>query len=273
MAKPPALKTSKSARSAVKLRRIRKPSKLVALTSFDNEVRQLLANAGTLDSRQSTHGLQLTLFPSTVHHLIGVDEVGRGCLAGPVVAGAVAFNATTMHAVLQGSLDRLNDSKKLTARTRDRLAATINSFAYSGVGVASVAEIDLLGISKATDLAMERAIQAVTDQLKCEDPTIAVIVDGRRHIDQLGYKQIAIVRADSKSASVAAASVVAKVHRDALMTGLSLDYPQYDWSENKGYPAPSHLKAIAEHGRTKLHRAGFGQPMAADAAERLPLFV
>jgi ribonuclease HII len=225
-----------------------------------------------VNSKLPSEGLQLTLFPHQVHHLIGVDEVGRGCLAGPVVAGAVAFSAATLNAALQGSLDRLNDSKQLSANTREKLSATINSCAHAGVGAASVAEIDLLGITRATDLAMERAIDSVVSQLGADSSSLAILVDGRRPIEQLGYRQIAIIAADNKSASVAAASIVAKVHRDALMSTLSLDYPQYGWADNKGYPAPSHLKAILEQGRCKLHRAGFGQPQHREGEEPLPLF-
>jgi ribonuclease HII len=179
------------------------------------------------------------------HRLIaGVDEVGRGALAGPVVAAAV---------ILDGKRDysEIRDSKVLTPRQRDRLAPRIRREAL-GVGLGSVAEseIDRINILRATHKAM---VQAITDLPVLPD---IVLVDGF-WLPGLDIPCIGIIGGDARSYSIAAASIIAKVHRDALMQSLAVDCPQYGFDRNKGYGTKFHLDAIANHGPSPFHRRTF----------------
>ncbi len=235
---------------------IRKSSALLRLLGFDEDLRRLLAGAQSINNRIPPEGFQLSLFPAPVDHLIGVDEVGRGCLAGPVVASAVSFPTLDWTEGLNKQLDRLNDSKQVTAAVRNKLSESIIANAIWAVGEASVAEIDLFGITKATELAMERAVEKVVKKLP--NKSVVVVVDGRKKLSKLPLRQVAILSADAKSASVAAASIVAKVHRDKIITALATDYPEYGWQINKGYPSAAHLRAMAVHGVSQVHRAGYG---------------
>ena len=175
----------------------------------------------------------------------GIDEVGRGPLAGPVVAAAVVFHPG------QRPIRGLNDSKVLTARARDRLALVIRAQARAvGVGAASVLEIDRWNIRRATILAMRRALS----RLGC-DPT-DILVDGMS-CPELGRPHQAIVDGDAKCSSIAAASVIAKTVRDALMARLAARHPGYAWETNKGYATADHLAAVAALGPTRHHRQSF----------------
>jgi len=178
----------------------------------------------------------------------GIDEVGRGPLAGPVVAAAVVFHPG------QKPIRGLNDSKMLTAAARLRLAAEIRLRAWSvGVGAASVAEIDRWNIRRATILAMRRALA----RLSC-DPT-DVLVDGLP-CPELGRPHRAIVDGDARCSTIAAASIVAKTVRDLLMDRLAARHPGYAWDTNKGYATADHLAAVARLGPTRHHRQSF-QPV------------
>lgn len=177
----------------------------------------------------------------------GVDEVGRGPLAGPVVAAAVVLPADAW-------IPRLDDSKRLDAATRRQVAEEIRGTALGiGIGEASVAEINRLNIFHAAQLAMRRAIAALP-----EVPHY-LIVDGLR-LGGIRIPQIAVPGGDRKSNSVAAASVVAKVHRDALMDRLDRRYPEYGFGRHKGYPTPEHRRALALYGPCPEHRAFAGIP-------------
>lgn len=173
----------------------------------------------------------------------GVDEVGRGPLAGPVTAAAVIFGAR----VPQG----LGDSKALSAKVRARLAAEIWDCAEVSVAHASVAEIDALNILRASHLAMERAVAKLPRR-----PDF-VLVDG--NLLPLGLKDRAqaIIKGDARSLSIAAASIVAKVARDAIMVDLAQQHPGYGWEVNAGYPVPAHLTALLNLGVTAWHRRSF----------------
>ncbi len=173
----------------------------------------------------------------------GVDEAGRGPLAGPVVAAAVILPATR---IPRG----LDDSKKLTALKRTELHARIIERAIVGVGICEAEEIDSLNIFWATMTAMTRAVEA----LGC-DPG-HVLVDGNR-LPRWSYEATAIVGGDAISMSIAAASIVAKHTRDTIMIAHAESYPQYGWHANKGYGAPDHLRALREFGPTPLHRRSF----------------
>jgi ribonuclease HII len=174
----------------------------------------------------------------------GVDEAGRGPLAGPVVAAAVIFDRKR---VPKG----LNDSKKLSAAVREELFALVMEKAVAvGVGEACVDEIDLLNIRQATHLAMARAVRALSPV-----PAFA-LVDGN-DAPALPCPCETIVGGDSRSLSIAAASIIAKVTRDRLMVALHEIHPEYGWASNKGYGTPEHLLALERHGATPHHRRSF----------------
>ena len=175
----------------------------------------------------------------------GCDEAGRGCLAGPVVAGAV---------ILKPGADYpdLDDSKKLTEKKRMALREIImkEALAY-GIGIVTAAEIDEINILNASFLAMHRAI----DQLAVRPELL--LIDGNRFNKYQDIKHLCVVGGDAKYQSIAAASILAKTTRDLLMEDYDLRFPQYHWKKNKGYPTPEHKQAIAEYGITELHRKSF----------------
>jgi ribonuclease HII len=177
----------------------------------------------------------------------GVDEVGRGPLAGPVVAAAVMFNSRDLPRRLRRELD---DSKKLTREAREEYALLIKSCARIGIGAASVAEIDRHNILQATFIAMRRAIARLGIV-----PDIA-LVDGNQ-APALPCAIQTIVGGDGRSLSIAAASVIAKVARDRLMRALALRYQGYGWETNVGYGTEEHRRAILALGPTPHHRMSF----------------
>jgi len=174
----------------------------------------------------------------------GVDEAGRGPLAGPVVAAAVILD----HACFPAGL---NDSKKLEEGKRETLYADLIGCAQYGVGMASVEEIDELNILWASMLAMTRAIAA----LPCK-PHFALI-DGNRLPKQMACPGRAIVGGDGRALSIAAASIIAKVTRDRMMFELAMAHPGYGWEHNRGYPTPSHFDGLTRLGITPHHRRSF----------------
>ncbi|OWZ24939.1 ribonuclease HII [Wolbachia endosymbiont of Wuchereria bancrofti] len=176
--------------------------------------------------------------------IAGVDEVGRGPLAGPVISAAVVF--TNRDTIIEG----INDSKKLTARNRQVLYEKIISVAKFGIGIASVAEINSYNILQATKLSMERALVNLGIELDY------VLVDGNQP-PKVKWQVKSIVKGDSLSVSVAAASIVAKVTRDQLMQELHNQYPEYNWYKNKGYGTKGHIDAINLYGVTEHHRKSF----------------
>lgn len=170
----------------------------------------------------------------------GIDEVGRGPWAGPVVAAAVILNRNCTPAGLK-------DSKKLSPKRRLELASALWKTSRIGVGVATVEEIDQLNVLKATMLAMSRAVATLPVA-----PTTA-IVDGNWK-PQLPCPAYTVVKGDAKSQSIAAASIIAKVTRDRMMLELARNYPGYGWESNKGYGAPAHREGLEEFGITPHHR-------------------
>ncbi|WP_234087872.1 ribonuclease HII [Azonexus sp. R2A61] len=175
----------------------------------------------------------------------GIDEAGRGPLAGPVVAAAVILDPTR-------PVDGLNDSKKLSEKKREALAVLIRERALAWcVAEANIEEIDRLNILWATMLAMQRAVAGLAVR-----PTSA-LVDGNRCPD-LDLPVEAVVKGDGKIASIAAASILAKTARDAGMLALHEHYPQYGFAEHMGYPTPAHLAALEAHGASPVHRRSFG---------------
>ncbi|WP_368345306.1 ribonuclease HII [Pelagovum sp. HNIBRBA483] len=176
--------------------------------------------------------------------VVGIDEVGRGPIAGPVTAAAIILDPENIP-------DGLNDSKKLSIRRRERLFAEILETAVVGVAHASVDEIDELNILRASHLAMERACSLLSIS-----PSMALI-DGNLVPKGLRIPSVAIVRGDARSQSIAAASIVAKVTRDKIMVDLEQQYPGYDWAKNAGYPTKAHLEALRNIGVTPHHRRSF----------------
>ena len=178
----------------------------------------------------------------------GVDEAGRGPWAGPVVAAAVILDPANVP-------EGLNDSKKLTALRRAALFDAIYGAAVVGVGIGSVEEIDQLNIARANDLAMARAVSAMS-----VEPAF-LLIDGRFVPHNLDLPARAVVRGDSKSQSIAAASIIAKVTRDRIMADLAARHPGYGWEQNAGYGTAQHRKALDQLGVTRHHRRSF-RPIA-----------
>jgi ribonuclease HII len=184
---------------------------------------------------------------------MGIDEVGRGCLAGPVVAAAVCLPEISPRSKLVRALKQLNDSKKVAPAMRESLAAVIRECSIYAVAEASVEEINDLNILHASLLAMKRARRALIKAI----PHAVLLIDGNQPIPGLSDPQIPIIGGDGRSASVAAASIIAKVYRDALMTKLSVSYEHYGFAKNKGYGSAEHRVALQIHGPTPCHRTAF----------------
>ena len=175
--------------------------------------------------------------------IAGIDEAGRGPWAGPVVSAAVVLNKKNIPS-------DLNDSKKISEKKRQSLYSSIYNSHFVGVGISSIEEIDNLNILQATFLSMKRAL----DNLDCS--VDAILVDG--NLDPgFDYKTECIVNGDSISFSIAAASIIAKVTRDNLMSKIHKEFPNYNWKRNKGYGTKEHRNALDMYGPCKYHRKSF----------------
>ena len=175
----------------------------------------------------------------------GCDEAGRGCIAGPVFAAAVILPH-------QFSDPLLDDSKKLSPKTRRLLRSVIEAEAIAfGVGIVDEKEIDQINILNASFLAMHRALEQLSQVPEY------LIIDGNRFKPYHDLPFACIVKGDSKYAAIAAASILAKTHRDEYMTGLHHEHPQYGWNTNMGYPTRSHRQAVMVHGPSSYHRRSF----------------
>ena len=177
--------------------------------------------------------------------IVGVDEVGYGSLAGPVVAAAVFFPKHDNNII-----HNINDSKKLTPKKRLEIYQTITSIVKWHIGSANVQEIDQYNILNATHIAMTRAITGLNSQIDY------VIVDGNK-VPDIQWDAKSIIGGDSISISIAAASIIAKVTRDKLMETLHIQYPEYNWHKNKGYGTKHHLESLYKYGKTIHHRNTF----------------
>ena len=183
-------------------------------------------------------------------HIAGLDEAGRGALAGPVVAAAVILPITDPD--IFSHLESVNDSKQLSAKKREALFSRITDYALTyGIGIVPATTIDEIGIIPATKQAMKTAVFQLTPQ-----PDY-LLVDGRIRLKTIPLPQQAIVRGDSKSMSIAAASILAKVTRDRLMVAVDPQYPVYEFGRHKGYGTELHRNAIEKHGPCPIHRHSF----------------
>ncbi|MER3491004.1 MAG: ribonuclease HII [Mastigocladus sp. ERB_26_2] len=199
--------------------------------------------------QQQASWLEFSAFSNICGPVAGVDEVGRGCLFGPVVAAAVILPNDALSALMAA---KIKDSKKLSSSRRSQLAQHIRSVAIDyKIGFASVVEIDQINILQATLLAMKRAV------LKLKVQPRLCLIDGKQSIKDLPLLQQNIVKGDERSLAIAAASIIAKVWRDELIVRLASKYPMYDLEQNKGYGSPKHLLALQEHGPSPLHRRSF----------------
>ncbi|MGD8781681.1 MAG: ribonuclease HII [Ignavibacteria bacterium] len=179
-----------------------------------------------------------------IKYVCGIDEAGRGPLAGPVVAAAVIFENNVI-------IDGINDSKKLTEKKRELLFNEIKEKALAyGIGIISENEIDEINILQAALKAMKNAYLDLAT-----NPDL-ILIDGNKSF-QCDIPNKTIIKGDSKSFSIAAASILAKVTRDRIMINASKNYPQFYWEKNKGYGTKQHIEAIKKHGITKIHRKSF----------------
>lgn len=194
-----------------------------------------------------THERQLW---TACKHIAGLDEAGRGALAGPVCVGAVILpNAPPL---LHHALSGVRDSKQLTPRKRFQIAGQIKQTAFAwGVGFASAEEIDLMGIAPATRLAASRALEAL--------PLLPdfLLTDFRLELPELDIPQASLVKGDRRSLSIASASILAKTARDEIMSAMNETYPEYGLSRHKGYGTLLHRSAIKKFGQTPVHRKTF----------------
>lgn len=187
----------------------------------------------------------------------GVDEAGRGPLAGPVVAAAAWLDPNTLPEALR---DGLNDSKKLSARKRDMLFELLLTSPHAvryGIAEASVAEIDQINILRASHLAMERAVLALQAQAGwgCD----LALIDGNQAPRSFPCPTQCVIKGDGLSLSIAAASILAKVTRDRGMLELDRQFPHYGWARNMGYPTAEHRAAVSQHGPSPHHRRSFAK--------------
>jgi len=189
----------------------------------------------------------------SMQFIIGTDEAGRGPGAGGVFASAVYFK--TPDCELVEKLSCLNDSKKLSKKIRDELYGVILENTINSTVCIEVEEIEKINILNSSLKAMKLACENVNKELKAQN--LLVLVDGNKLIKNFDYPQQFIIKGDSKSASIAAASILAKVSRDRYMQELDKQFPQFNWKQNAGYLTPEHLRAIEEYGITPHHRKSF----------------
>ncbi len=186
-------------------------------------------------------------------YIIGTDEAGRGPGAGGVFAAAVSF--TSFDKTLIKSLSKINDSKQLSEKTREELFEIITANSIYSIHQGSVEEIEKYNILAVSLMQMNKACNDVISRLKSDK--VLTLADGNKLIRNYSFPQETIVKGDSKSASIAAASILAKVTRDRYMNELDKEFPQYGWAQNKGYITKAHLDAVDKYGLCKYHRKKF----------------
>lgn len=184
------------------------------------------------------------------HSIVGTDEAGRGPAAGGVFAAAVEFEEVTQGLIKDLSI--LNDSKKLTPKKREAIFDTIKNNTNNKIVCVEVDEIEKINILNSSLKAMNIACTGIITK-----PDTLVLVDGNKLIKDFGYNQQYVIKGDSKSASIAAASILAKVSRDRYMSRLHEEFPMYNWAKNAGYLTKEHIEAIDKYGLCKYHRPSF----------------
>ena len=189
--------------------------------------------------------------------VLGVDEAGRGPLAGAVVAGAVIIPEYF------SELDEINDSKKLTEKKREKLFEIIIEKCIVGIGISDEKEIDEVNILNATFYAMRKAISQVTEKAEFD----VVLVDGNHKIKGYMGKQEEVIKGDAKSLSIAAASIVAKVTRDRMMLEVDKEFPEYGFAKHKGYGTKLHREILLDRGPCKYHRKSFLKKILGDESQ------
>lgn len=185
--------------------------------------------------------------------IIGTDEAGRGSGVGSVFAAAVYFNDKSEYLIEK--LKFLNDSKKVSKKHREELYEIIKSETINSVVAVEVDEIERINILRASLAAMKQAIENVVERIDSKD--IMVFVDGNKLVPNLSFQQQYLIKGDGTSASIAAASILAKVERDRYMIALDKEFPQYGWANNMGYLTKEHLAAIDKFGPSPLHRMSY----------------
>lgn len=212
------------------------------------------------EQKLATEGYQL---------IIGTDEVGRGPLAGSVVAAAVCLQApgTVLGQPLSKEWELIKDSKKLSEKQRESLFDFIHAHFYVGVGICDHHTIDRINILEASFLAMKKAVQELTRNVErgsqndtryaVRDMRTIVLVDGNKKIPNFSQEQLAIVGGDNLVKSIAAASIIAKVTRDRMMAEAHAQYPLYGFDKHKGYGTKFHMDSLMEHGPCPIHRVSF----------------
>ena len=202
---------------------------------------------------QTVGSVETALRKRGIETVVGVDEAGRGPLAGPVVAAAYVLE---LDASLPDALEGLDDSKKLDVEQREQLYETLakrpERYAVADEDAGVIDEINVL---QATFRAMRRAVEEVVD--RCDDPPDIVLVDGHMTIPDGSWRQQAVVKGDGRSTAIAAASILAKVERDRWMCEADGRWPEYGFASHKGYGTAQHREAIREHGPCRLHRRSF----------------
>ncbi|NNF03020.1 MAG: ribonuclease HII [Rhodothermales bacterium] len=205
----------------------------------------LFSDLGQPDDGPEKTRIERHLWSRGVHTIAGVDEAGRGCLAGPVVAAAVILP-------VGADIDGVDDSKTLSEPERTSLADVVRRQAVAvAVAECSAREIDRLNILWASMEAMRRAL------IRLERALDYVLIDGNTMIPNCAWPARAVVKGDSRSLSIAAASIIAKTHRDRLMREAHERFPEYSWNTNVGYPTAGHYEALRTHGPSPMHRRSF----------------
>ncbi|MGK2848776.1 MAG: ribonuclease HII [Minisyncoccota bacterium] len=214
--------------------------------------------------QETTFKKELSLLNGTPVFIVGVDEVGRGPLAGPVVATAACYKDAGFHIPegLEKEFSLIRDSKKLSEKQRERIFGIILKYFYTGIGIVNAETIDRVNILQATFLAMKSAVTTLKKQMKQNQEALTneellLLVDGNQEIPHCSYRQESVVGGDSIVKSIAAASIVAKVTRDQMMDAYDKQYPGYGFVQHKGYGTVMHMNALRRLGPSPIHRLSF----------------
>ncbi|MDX9913334.1 MAG: ribonuclease HII [Candidatus Moranbacteria bacterium] len=205
----------------------------------------------------STFEIEKKLLSDGYFFSVGVDEAGRGPLAGPVVAGAVILEEKNWNDEEKKLWDLIKDSKKLSEKRREEVFAFITKNFYVGVGICNHETVDRVNVLEATFLAMKKAIGELKNQIKSQSGKIIILVDGDKIIPNFSLEQKSIISGDKLVKSISAASIIAKVTRDRMMNEFDKKYPVYQFSKHKGYGTKIHIDALKQNGPCEIHRKTF----------------